>query len=345
MTNPQVPSAIEQAGAQLMGWARGEPTVGPVAVVEQGAAVQWLHEQGHALLSEDGLVLCALPRRAELTVPTGPGVWLRGTGAMSSPGDDVGLSRDLYVQTTDYSAHRYLSVIGPTVLRLFTVEDATAFCTDVASALTSGAFPEALLHPLVEIGDRCAIAGGPCPGRSLGRLHVDRDGVVRTSPVGRQLGKAGDDPGVLREAASRSSDPCLQEDVGAVVAPTAVAAAAFLAGLDAARVLAQRSRSTWSMVGWQKDLFGGPGCDSPRADQFLLSDGTNDVLYDNTTRRAFRLERPAAEVAEAVLMSGDDAAAAQRLHERGRDGVSVDDVQRFREEFRSRGLELAHAGA
>src|SRR5262245_61375126 len=60
----------------------------------------------------------ALPYGGRQTVPYG--------GSLTDPGADFSLGEDFYLQTQDYASSAYMSVLGPTVIRVFGLEDFSA---------------------------------------------------------------------------------------------------------------------------------------------------------------------------------------------------------------------------
>jgi hypothetical protein len=330
---------LQRDAMRLSRWARGdEAMTETVVVTEDPTSIPWLA----GMIGELDTVVCALPRKAKCDLPKGPGTWIQATGAVTNPGDDIGLGRELYIQTMDYCSLRYLNVLGPTMIRIMTAEDAEALLVDVDTALRTGHFPEQLLHPLVELADRCALRGSTkCSGRSLERMHIDRAGVVRTSPTGRVVGHVGDDLEALAtRAAAPGQDPCLNDESSSVLRTHGFERIrTFAAGLDAARILAQRSRREW----WLIAEGGDADRPAPRSDLLLLTDGTSHVLYESASRRAFRLDVAAAQLAGAILISQDAQEVVTRLCASGQAAISADHVRGFRAELQSRGVELTHA--
>ena len=257
------------------------------------------------------------------------------------------MGRDFYVQTADYASVRYLSVVGPTVVRLTNDDDARDLLKDVAAAERTGEFPEALLHSLVELGDRCAVVGGAgCGAAHLNRLYVGRDERVRTSPFGRELGQVGDPGACLRGAARAHGCPCVEGEVAERVAEGGAGRMrAFVAALDAVRTLSVREQAAWRVSGYGFRLLdgGGDAAAAPRSDLLVLTDGTGYVLYHAAARRAFRIGREGAEATEAILASPDADGAAAALRAGGRPAIGAGEVERLRSEFARLGIELAFA--
>ena len=317
---------------RLARWARGDAASPDVSdgvlelVVEAPEAIDWLADPATGLVGPSSVVFAGASR-----LPDGPGQWVQITGGAGFAGDELGLDRDLYVQTVDYASVRYLSVVGPTVVRITNDDDALDLAADVEHAQRTGEFPEALLHPFVELGDRCAL-GSACRAAELTRLYVGSDELVRTTPFGRVLGRAGDAAAGLR-AAAREGCPCCETPVDGVPA--------FLAALDAVRILSVREQTAWRVSGYGFALLDGSA--ARRQDLLVLTDGSSYVLYDAGARRAFRVGREAAEATEAILASPDAEHAADALRAGGRPAIQAREVEGLRAEFARRGVELAFA--
>src|SRR5690349_17367171 len=83
-----------------------------VVVSETGDVVDWLTDPRAGILREDTLVLVRDARRSR-PLPQRPGTWLRYSGALAEPGDEIQLGEEFWLQMTDYASLRYLSITGP----------------------------------------------------------------------------------------------------------------------------------------------------------------------------------------------------------------------------------------
>jgi hypothetical protein len=121
----------------------------------------------------------------------------------------VAVGGDIPVEILDYAAGRDVEPFGPTLLRLRTRDDVTAFLADADHARATGAFPTGLLDPATRLADTCAWRDTPCPSRRLPRLVLDIDvdaamrPVLRTAPGGPAVAPAGISPAQLRAAVGR----------------------------------------------------------------------------------------------------------------------------------------------
>jgi hypothetical protein len=309
---------------RLTAWARGDAApdpAGTVAVVlcETDDATDWLRHTG--LIGPDSVVLVRGGRRSG-PLPTGPGTWLRYRGTLDEPGDEIEIEGAFWVQTTDFASLRYLSVSGPTVVRLTGAEDVAALGAEVAQAVATGTVCEPVLHPGVEVGDRCALAGAvPCTGHGLpARLYVGADGTVRSAPRGLGFGRVGDPAAGLADAArqlARDADVCLEPAVaGALHRADRAALAGYLAAVDALRILSARIRVPWRVSGlgfrYAAEAMGDAPV-PPRGDLLLLAAPDEQVLFDTRVRRAFKINPGMAEVLDVLLHTPDEGLAFRRL--------------------------------
>ncbi len=311
-----------------------------VIVTECADSIDWL-AQSNVLVDASTFVVCALPRRVKVRLPDSVGTWVRAYGSTSVPGDELILSRDHGVETIDYTSSRYLTAAGPTAVRVTSVEDALELVLDVQATLRSGQLPVALTSPMVELADQCAIAGSTsCPGRKLARLHVDGGGAVRSAPGGAVLGVVGDDSdGILEGARSYEGDPCLEEALAAALSDLPrLQMRMFLAGLNAVRVLGSRTSTAWRVVGWGTSS-GHPICN--HAGQMILTNETDYVFYEDSSRRAFRLNPTTAGTVQAVLSAHSDEEAVLLCREAtGRHDFGTKSVGALEGEFLRRGVHL-----
>jgi hypothetical protein len=323
-----------------------------IVVCEDPTSAAWLRDPGTGLLTEDSVVFLRSGRRGQ-ALPSGPGHWLPFAGGTTEPGDEMEISREFWVQTADYVSLRYLGVAGPTVVRLLADADAEAYLEDVVQANATGVYPETLLHPVVELGDRCALsATTACTASGLGsRLHIDVDGNVRTSPAGRVLGTSGATAAELTVAAAAcDTDVCVSPEVGAVLAGAeALGLHRYLAALDALRTMTLRIEAPWRVCGPGFSLLddadgaddgGADEATASRDDFFVLVAPREQVLFDTRAHRAFRVDRAVAQVLEAVLRSPDEQGAVRRL-ERSRSYANPRvAIRTVGETFEARGVQL-----
>jgi len=354
----------QEAAGRLGRWARNSGHDFPdqtgrmsVVIAETDEVAGWLSDPRIDVLRPDTYVFVRESRRGR-TLPRTPGTWVRYRGALSEPGDEIQVGDDFWLQVTDYSSLRYLSISGPTVVRMYTPEDVHAYLADVRQARATGRLPEFLLHPIVELADRCLISGGtPCTTNGLGgRLYVAADRTVRTMPGGRIIGEIGDSRMVLAGSAyalTTNGDVCAEADVtSALRAFDRAELAGFLAAVDAMRVMLLRTRSLWNVSG-----LGFRICDRalqgetypPRTDLLLLASAEDRVLYDARVNRGFKISPGMAEVLDVLLHTTGPDVALDRLSRcpnvPGDPGVAAADVCA---ELTRRGVDLpdlALAGA
>ncbi|MEU3732159.1 daptide biosynthesis RiPP recognition protein [Streptomyces sp. NPDC033538] len=295
----------------------------------------------------DAVLASGLTGPGTLVFTPGPGDLAAGIvpygGSLSEPGEDFALGEDFYLQTQDYASSAFMSVLGPTVLRVFGPSDFSAFLADADRAFTEGVFPEYLITPAVLLADTAAL-GGPRgnDGPAL-RLYVDTEGRISLSPTGSPLGTVGDDlPALLAryEHVNAASEAPCAVSLGAAVPEEARTAALqvrpFLGRYHAA-VKALRALTAQDIGGLKVSGFGHrvtPGLAADAGDD-LTGPGLPLVLWNAEQSyvvaggRVFAVDRAFAGAVECLL--------AGPVAEGLTPGHVLDQVRAF---FTERGLSL-----
>ncbi|OEJ39802.1 hypothetical protein AR457_18415 [Streptomyces agglomeratus] len=337
----------------LMQWGTGRPATAGATGSEsapgsrRGAATVVLEDPGHldavlaAGLAGPGATVF-VPGHPGTEAGTGPdaGPAVIGyEGSFGEPGGEGSIGSDFYLQVQSYGVSAYMSVVGPTLLRVADESDFEAFLDDADRARHDGVFADFLTHPVMQLADLPALGAGPSGDGPLLRLHVAADGGVSTSPAGRRLGEPGDAFTVLEENWRRyneeSGQPCpvalglvLPEDVRSAALAARPWLGRYLAAVDGLRDLRARGLDRLRVSG-----FGGrmlpaleavPGADTGSDVPLLLWNEDASFLYSahsahstdsghgpGAGRRLFQLERKAAQAAEALLVLGSRPAAAE----------------------------------
>jgi hypothetical protein len=86
-------------------------------------------------------------------------------GSLAEPGVDFSVGDDFFLQTQDYASSAFMSVLGPTLIRITDGDDFVTFLTDVDCALAEGLFPDFAIAPSVFIADLPAL--GPDQDRTV----------------------------------------------------------------------------------------------------------------------------------------------------------------------------------
>ena len=315
---------LRRVKRHLMSWATGEH--GQVAVPGAGVATIGLEDRAHLpALDAAGLVgastVVLAPGDLDDPDVTGYG------GSLAQPGSELALGDEFFLQTQDYASSAYLSVLGPTIVRISDAEDLETFLADADRARDHGVFPDFLTAPAVRPADVPALGAAVEGDGPRMRLHVGQDGAVSTSPGGLPLGRAGDSLAQLEDAWRRanraSAVPCgvclarvVPEQVRAELVGGRPSLARYLAVLDVLRTLTVNEIGGLRISG-----FGGRLGDLPDgADGADLGDPTLPVLAWNDDRafvvdrgRVFGVDATAARVAECLLALGSVEAAGRLL--------------------------------
>lgn len=349
----------QELSTLLTRWVRsdGAPEDHPGVCVVESEHRQWLADPVNDLVGPRSVVLVR-GRNGTAVTPVlaagpAPGRWLAYQGELDGPGDEIQVGSDFWLQSMDYYSARFMAIAGPTVIRLADGNDADAFAHDAVAAVGTGAIESALLAPAVEVGDRCLLAGRPCTvdGR-LPRLHVGSDGVVRTTPVGLELGVVGDSRAVIaRRAAALAAeglDVCASRETNAALTDSSLPARRLMLGaIDAMRTMALRTRAAWWVSGIHGDLAPmepGQPAGRPRPDLLVLWSEQSHVLFDVRQHRAFTVGPDIAGVLEVLVRNGSTEHAARRWVASGHpDAQAAEAVGSIVSEFSARGVDLALA--
>lgn len=270
-------------------------------------------------------------------------------GSLSEPGAEFSHDFNFYLQIQAYGLSEYMSVVGPTVVRVADNVDFETYLRDADGARYDGMFADFLTNPVVQLADLPALGAGLAgDGPSL-RLYVGPSGEVSTSPGGQRLGTVGDSLKDVTAEWARinavSSHPCAVCLGGGLPASVREPALAerpwlgrYLAALHGIRDLRSRGLTVTGVSGFGKRLV--PALSEvpdPRdvADPSLpLLLWTDDSVYAHSPgdERSFQLAGMAPELTEMLLVYGSVEAAAHIA-----DG---DKLERVCELFNRAGIEL-----
>lgn len=292
----------------LISWATASPLAGPSGA---GVGTLVLADAEHVpAVTAAGLVG---PRTLLLAPDDGTGDLAPAVGyqgSLTEPGDEFSNGQDFFLQTHAYAASPFMTVFGPTVVRVFDRHDFEVFLADADRALTQGVFPEFLLTSSVLLADPAALSGAddPADGPAL-RLYADRNGQVSTSPTGAVLGTVDDSLDVLAERFARAGNGAAALDA-ALPAQTRAEAlssrpflARYLAAVAALRSLMARGATGLKVSGFGHRLTPGlavPGDDlaDPALPIVLYGDEDSYVVAGS---RLFAVDRRAARTLECLL--------------------------------------------
>ncbi len=107
--------------------------------------------------------------------------------------DDVVFDDGYRLQIRQYGLAPFVCLDAPTVLQLRDGDDVSSYLRDADAARHSGAFAEHMTHPNGVVCNLSGLGGNPRHAGPAHRLFVTADALVRTSPTGRDLGRA-DEP-------------------------------------------------------------------------------------------------------------------------------------------------------
>jgi hypothetical protein len=288
----------------------------------------------------------------------GPTV-VRYEGSLSDPDGEFSVGSNFFLQTQHYAISPYMSVVGPTLVRVADESDFQFYLDDADQARESGVFSDFLTHPVIQLADLCALGAGPGADGPGSRLYVAASGAVSTSPHGRPLGTLGDSPEQLRQQwehlAAESPHGCPVCLGGVLDEGTRRAALAarpwlgrYLVALDSIRDLRARGVEAPRVSGFgawllpELGTLGLPGdaAAQPRETPLLLWTDQAAFLHLPDRSRTFQLDPALAPAVEALLTCGAEGEP-ERFAEQGL-------LLRARASLRAAGFPLprtAHVGA
>lgn len=328
----------------LMSWAAGTPP-GPVSAAAGGDASATVLVESSEHVAE----LRATGVIGPQTVVFAPDDRAEGSvvyeGTATEPGQELVIG-DFYLQIQDYATSPYMTVLGPTLVRIFGGEDFSALLHDADVAREDGAFADFATAPAVQLADLPALglrAGSDGPRL---RLYVDAEGTMSTSTSGLALGSVGTAPRDLAARWDELNEPsaapcavCLGDAIPDADRVDALAArpwlARYLLALDALRDLHARGIGSVHVSG-----FGGrlderiaerPAREVPLGPLLLWSEDTAYVRAA-LAGRTFELPPDVGRLAEALLVCGSVAEA--------HDLADAGELQRVATMFSKQGVEL-----
>ncbi|QWB24174.1 MULTISPECIES: daptide biosynthesis RiPP recognition protein [Streptomyces] len=301
----------------LISWATAAPLAGPAG---PGVGTLVLADAAHIpAVTAAGLVG---PRTLLLAPDDGTGVLAPAVGyqgSLTEPGDEFSNGQDFFLQTHAYAASPFMTVFGPTVIRVFDGNDFEAFLADADRALAEGVFPEFLITSSVLLADPAALSGAPDPadGPAL-RLYADRNGQLSTSPTGAVLGTLDDTLGTLTERFARTGSGAAALDAALPAGTRAEALRArpflarYLEAVGALRGLMARGATGLRVSGFGSRLTPGlaeTGADADLADPTLpivLYGGGDGEAHIVAGSRLFAVDRRAAQALECLLATSGE---------------------------------------
>ncbi|MER5833473.1 daptide biosynthesis RiPP recognition protein [Streptomyces sp. NPDC002130] len=325
----------------LISWATAAPLAGPAGA---GVGTLVLADAAHIpAVTAAGLVG---PRTLLLAPDDGSGDHAPAVGyqgSLTEPGDEFSNGQDFFLQTHAYAASPFMTVFGPTVIRVFDRHDFEAFLADADRALAEGVFPEFLITSSVLLADPAALSGAhnPADGPAL-RLYADRNGKLSTSPTGAVLGTVDDSLDTLTERFARTGSGAAALDAALPAGTRAEALRArpflarYLEAVGALRSLMARGATGLRVSGFGFRLTPGlaeSGADADLADPTLpivLCGEGDEQAYVVSGSRLFAVDRRAAQALECLLATSGEVG----------DLVPAAEVDQLAELFSRHGLPL-----
>jgi hypothetical protein len=240
-------------------------------------------------------------------------------GDFTDAADEIAVGDDFFLQSQTYAVTPFMSVIGPTLVRIEGAEDFEAFLTDADVAYGSGEFAEHTTHPLIQLADLPALRRStrtPDPAR---RIFVAPDGALSTSPSGAALATFGEPLSTLLSSWQRRqpADPADADPVPlSRVLPesTRVTAlrdrpwlARYFTVLDALRHAHQLGHTDLAVSGFgdSVDDAVSRSVASPDLPVLLTGDGQN-LVHEPLCGKTFAVSADTAKLVEVLLVAGEE---------------------------------------
>lgn len=128
------------------------------------------------------------------------------------PGSELLFGDGLEVRLRHYGVADFEALDAPTALLISDDDDFSAYLRDSDTAWAHGRFANYATHPAAVIANLACLGGGGDGSGPLHRLHIDDDGVARTSPTGRGLGSVEEGLPALYQRWQRSNAASAQPD-------------------------------------------------------------------------------------------------------------------------------------
>lgn len=236
------------------------------------------------------------------------------SGSVSQCGAELQAGDDFYLQVQGYAMAGFLTLVGPTLVRVQDEDDTQAFLADADAALAAGRFPPMLTYPLLHLADPGAL-GLPTPFDGAGlRLYVDADHVAHIGPNGPAIGTVDElDPEAWRGPAPPQPPP----DGAAAALAARPWLARYLVVVQAMQSFVARGLPDVQVSGFGGRLLH-PGAPSGTdvADvhaPVLARSGNTYLVYVPDSGRTFRATPDTAAVVEQLVIA-PDAADIRQLH-------------------------------
>ncbi|GAB3169552.1 daptide biosynthesis RiPP recognition protein [Streptomyces incanus] len=236
-------------------------------------------------------------------------------GSLTEPGGEFSNGQDFFLQTHSYAASPFMTVFGPTLVRVLDEADHEAFLADADRAVTEGVFPDFLVTSSVVLADPAALGGQAAPGDGPAlRLYADHDGRLSVSPTGGVLGTVGDslEPLVARHSQISPRAAGLGRILTSAALDTASAdhphLARYLRAVNALRNFAARGITGLKVSGFGSRLapqLAGSNARADLADPALpLVLYRDDEAYIVDGSRLFTVDVRAAQALECLIATG-----------------------------------------
>ena len=114
-------------------------------------------------------------------------------GSAAEPGEELSIGDDFFLQIQDYATSEYMSLLGPTLIRICGPQDFAAFLADADRARDTGSFAEFATNPAVQFADQSAYGATLLDGaRTVTAQNCGCGSTVRARCRRRPTGRSSD---------------------------------------------------------------------------------------------------------------------------------------------------------
>jgi hypothetical protein len=251
-------------------------------------------------------------------------------GSAVDIGAELSLSDEFFLQIQAYGISEFMSVVGPTLVRVADGADFDAYLGDADRARSAGEFAAFMTNPVVQLADVSALGAGPAGDGPDVRLFVGADGAISTSAGGAAIGELGRSDSadlaaawMSRQAASAAPCPVclgsvLEEATRVAELRSRPWLGRYLAAAEALRVTTARGIADVRVSGFGGTLAPGladvPPVDDDRA-PLVLWNADTAFVYDPRGRRTFGMDHRTAQVLDVLITCGGVVAGRDHLAE------------------------------
>lgn len=253
-------------------------------------------------------------------------------GRFDTIGTEVRVGESLRLQVQSYAVSEFLTIVGPTLVRIVDADDLATLVADAEACAADGAFPDFLTNPAVQVADIPALSGdGRAQSGPTNRLWLGEDGAVSISPWGTPLNTSEGMSGLQKSWSGCNADSRLRDAVALAKAFSVDDAdriiddpsllQRFLRAVSAVRTLRARGMHHVRVSGFGLRINDTVALPPARSATVVVAvNGDEHFIVDTASGRTFGVTAAVASAADALLATASPEEAAEHSP---RDHVAV----------------------